>query len=236
MQITREQKLKLRLKKSKKINLEDFYMSKGKKTFSLVDYLTFIYEIYNKVTVAGIEFKTFFTAVVTADMFFDYDVFGVVQEETGNKETVDYARAWELLSNYKVVLGQADADEREMSMIDFVIDDNYCFYDDKAFTNMSKGLSLSLFTDMMKTLDKKLDLYFSVDDSSRLLNQSLTSLTESLDNLIKNVDEELKGMNIEEVLPILNDLKDTFSNLDTKTVSKVIAKHAIENKGKGENE
>lgn len=189
-----------------------------KKKFTFADYITFIDWVYTRVIVAGIEFKQFYLAVITAKMFFDYDVFEDNEVKT-NDEQLDYSKAWELLNQFYIF--------DNVSIIElFSVDYNIYEYFDKCDKNnlVYDNVSTEQFKNMIDVIDKKIDYYFNRDESTRELNQAFMGLIESIEGVIAKLDK----VDIENALEMLGGIKSTFDNLDEKTIAKTIAKHSFE--------
>lgn len=189
-----------------------------KKKFTFADYITFIDWVYTRVIVAGIEFKQFYLAVITAKMFFDYDVFEDNEVKT-NDEQLDYSKAWELLNQFYIF--------DNVSIIElFSVDYNVYEYFDKCDKNnlVYDNVSTEQFKNMIDVIDKKIDYYFNRDESTRELNQAFMGLIESIEGVIAKLDK----VDIENALEMLGGIKSTFDNLDEKTIAKTIAKHSFE--------
>lgn len=182
-------------------------------------YVSFINGVVENTISDGIEYKNFYLALMFAIVFMNYEIVNI--DENGK---IDIVKEWENLDSIKFKCGNV-----QTSLTDFIISDYFS-------TNIELPIQVTVYSDMVRVINEKLDHYYNSQANITPLNTSFSILIDTITDFINNMENQFKGVDMANLAPIMTDLTKNIKDIDKKAFAETLANRIHnENKMSGDN-
>lgn len=169
-------------------------------------YVSFINGVVENTISDGIEYKNFYLALMFAIVFMNYEIVNI--DENGK---IDIVKEWNNLNSIKFKCGNV-----QTSLTDFIISDYFS-------TNIELPIQVTVYSDMVRVINEKLDHYYNSQANITPLNTSFSILIDTITDFINNMENQFKGVDMANLAPIMTDLTKNIKDIDKKAFAETLA-------------
>lgn len=183
----------------------------AKKDFTYIDYLTFINVVVTKTIESGIEYRNFYSALMTANTFFGYEP---KMDEDGNFNVND---VWAELRHFNGIKNNdGDTIFADFDLYRAVANS---YYDIDSQLDKILPIEPYIFDEIQEIITNKLDEHYRKDPA----RDALANLFNSVADLVRSYEDKFKDVDINEATEQLSKLGDIINKKDFSEVASAIA-------------
>ncbi|MDE6150170.1 MAG: hypothetical protein K2F81_08825 [Ruminococcus sp.] len=169
-------------------------------------YVSFINGVVENTISDGIEYKNFYLALMFAIVFMDYKIVNI--DKNGN---IDIVKEWDNLDSIKFKCGND-----QTSLTDFILSDYFS-------TIIELPIQVTVYSDMVRVINEKLDHYYTSQANITPLNTSFSILIDTITDFINNMKNQFKGVDMANLVPVMTDLTKNIKDIDKKAFAETLA-------------
>lgn len=187
------------------------------KTTSYDKYVQFVDSVVSNTVDDGEEFKTFYTTLMFAIVFLDYEPKHI--DKDGH---IIISDEWEELSKIKFT----DKNKKDFYLAEIILSPYINFSDSD---DLDFPVSQSVFDDMLDTINEKLRNYYNRQSHITPLTESLVAFVNLASDFVVNMENQFKNTDVDKLMSSLDTVTNAINNVDKKEFSKNVVNKARSN-------